>query len=358
MTMKNAQTAIFVSIHSSAVPAPAGDGAVWIQLLPAGSFDGRDGRGGFTTGNEAAMAAIIAASLKLAGTTELVIDYDHQAVFAAVPNVGGTAPAAGWIKELQARKDGIWARVEWTEKAASAIKAGEYRYISPVFLHDKSGNVKVIRMAGLTNTPNLDLAAVAASSLLVPQHTLNDGKPMEALIKLLGLKEGASDADVTAAIKKLQAGHAETAKAAGLEESAQSADIAKAIAALAAKKDEAATPDPAKFVPVAALAELQQTVNAMQATKTKQDAEEAVQQAMTAGKLTPSLKEWAMELATKDLKAFNSFVSGAPTLTSSQMPQGKRPEPDATLTDADQQVMTQLGMDKDAFLKSRKLEIG
>ncbi len=54
-----------------------------------------------------------------------------RASFSAVPGVGGTAPAAGWIKRLEARPDGIWAAVAWTEAAQARIRAGEYRYITP-----------------------------------------------------------------------------------------------------------------------------------------------------------------------------------------------------------------------------------
>src|SRR3546814_1790477 len=81
---------------------------------------------------------------------------------------GGRAPASGWIKELQKRDDGIYGRIEWTAAARQALAAGEYRYISPVFNHDKiGGRVRAILRAGLTNTPALELAAVASEQ---PNH--------------------------------------------------------------------------------------------------------------------------------------------------------------------------------------------
>ncbi|RWE48621.1 MAG: hypothetical protein EOS24_34125, partial [Mesorhizobium sp.] len=105
--------------------------------------------GPWVTGDKASMEQIVANTRQYAGSTDLAIDYDHQTVFGAIPGVGGKAPAAGWIKELQARDDGIFGRVEWTAAASAAIKAGEYRYLSPVFFHEKTtGRVLAIRMAG------------------------------------------------------------------------------------------------------------------------------------------------------------------------------------------------------------------
>tara|TARA_B100002019_G_C21152386_1_gene538925 strand:+ start:381 stop:821 length:441 start_codon:yes stop_codon:yes gene_type:complete len=91
----------------------------------------------------------------------LLIDRDHQIDY-AVP--GTPVKAAGWIKEMQVREDGIWGRVEWTERALAEIKAKEYRYISPVFMHKKdTGEITAIIRASLTNHPNLELKAVASS---------------------------------------------------------------------------------------------------------------------------------------------------------------------------------------------------
>ena len=58
--------------------------------------------------------------------TELVVDYEHMST-----DGRQIAPAAGWVKGL-VRKDGeLFAKVQWTARAADMIKAGEYRFISP-----------------------------------------------------------------------------------------------------------------------------------------------------------------------------------------------------------------------------------
>ncbi len=70
-----------------------------------------------------------------------------------------------WIGELQARPDGIWGRVEWTESGAALMGDKAYRGISPVFTHSKDGAVTRILRAALTNTPNLSQLATLHAAL-------------------------------------------------------------------------------------------------------------------------------------------------------------------------------------------------
>ena len=82
----------------------------------------------------------------------MVIDYEHQTLKSV------EAPAAGWIKRLINRgEQGLWAAVEWTEKATKFLVNREYRYFSPVFLVRKSDR-KVIQVtnAALTNSPQIN----------------------------------------------------------------------------------------------------------------------------------------------------------------------------------------------------------
>ena len=46
--------------------------------------------------------------------------------------------AAGWFKGLELRENGdeLWGEVEWTPKAAEAIRNKEYRFVSPSFVKD------------------------------------------------------------------------------------------------------------------------------------------------------------------------------------------------------------------------------
>jgi len=91
---------------------------------------------------------------------EVCVDYQH----ASLSSDPGSAIAAGWIKKgklyTKERGSQLWATVEWTERAAAHIEAGEYKYISPEIdrdATDKKGN-KIgmsLRAVAITNRPFL-----------------------------------------------------------------------------------------------------------------------------------------------------------------------------------------------------------
>ena len=99
---------------ASAPPTETAAAPEWIELLPAGVFYGRDGRGPFRLDDP---AAVIASTTALQMNAGLPIDYDHATDFGAPE--GRPAPAAGWIRELEVRTGAVWGRVEWTARAAS-----------------------------------------------------------------------------------------------------------------------------------------------------------------------------------------------------------------------------------------------
>jgi len=108
-------------------------GETAVRLLPAGEFRSADGSGRPTDAPawriDAAQAAILIAR-DTARSSRRVVDYEHQTLLAA--KNGNPAPAAGWIGALEWREgDGLYAQIEWTEKAAAMIAAGEYRGSSP-----------------------------------------------------------------------------------------------------------------------------------------------------------------------------------------------------------------------------------
>ncbi|MGZ8915827.1 MAG: phage protease [Methylobacter sp.] len=164
----------------------------WIHIMPSGEFSGRDGRGPWAMRNA---DAVIAASAAFAGKKPIPVDYDHQ-IDMAVKN-GQPAPAAGWIKQLQARADGLWGLIEWTSKASAHLAAKEYRYLSPVFNHTPSGEVTRVLRAALTNNPALELTALASAQGADQQAQ----GPMVELCSLLGL---AADAGMSAIIEAVR----------------------------------------------------------------------------------------------------------------------------------------------------------
>ena len=149
-----------------------------VQLFPEGQFAASDGRPGNMQGCAAKvwlMDATIAPDIIAdadAREARPVVDYEHQSIRAR--ENGQPAPAAGWIQALAYFPgQGLFAKVEWTERARELIKSGEYRYISPLFNFDENtGAVRRLVSAALTNTPALDgLMAVAASRNVAGEYS-------------------------------------------------------------------------------------------------------------------------------------------------------------------------------------------
>ena len=346
---------------AQSVTAPATSG--WVMLFPTGSVFGRtsperDARGPYRLSD---MQSVISATRAYHGPQDIVIDYDHQSDYAAVPGVGGQAPAAGWIDDLEARADGLWGRVEWTPAATEKLAAREYRYLSPVFTYDAAGNVQMILRAGLTNSPALDIKAVASANATTEEDPDMD---LAHLRKLLGLADKADETAIMSAIEKLQGDHDTLAsdrkallEAAGLKGDTKAADAATAIktaVASAAAKEEA--PDPAKFVPASAVADLLKEVNALKAGRAQDQAEVAVASAIESGKLVPALKDWALDLAARDQKAFEAYLGAAPAIMTAGATLTAQPGKDNEhgLTADELSICSAMGLDPKAFAENKK----
>lgn len=374
------------SLLANASVAPTtigGSTGTWMLLVPAGRFTARDGRK-FDSGTKRDMEAIVARTKTYHGSTDMVVDYDHQSVFGTKDGVGGTARAAGWIKELQVRDDGIWGRVEWTARAQAEIENKEYRYLSPVIPHRKTdGRVYFILNAALTNTPALDLEAAAASAVLA---TIPDeGTEMEEILLALGLPKGSGEDKVLSAINGLLSNGTAIAKAVGLNDatlSSKPTEILAAVNSAVGDRDQVAVaaglkagattaeivtavkaalaanaPDPAKFVPIEGLTELRNEVATLRAGLTDDKAATAVSDAMKAGKLSPALEGWALSYAKKDLAGFQAYVGGAVVLTASQLttPRRKAGDP-ALLDDAQLAACKALGLSPEEYRKTLAAE--
>ncbi|MFH1745668.1 MAG: phage protease [Planctomycetota bacterium] len=87
---------------------------------------------------------------------KLAIDYEHQSLDRFNTRSDGLRPAAGWIGKLEVRADGLWATdVTWTERACELLRAGEYRYFSPVIFwtDEDQSDVAALGPVALTNDP-------------------------------------------------------------------------------------------------------------------------------------------------------------------------------------------------------------
>lgn len=315
-----------------------------MRLVPAGIFRARDGRPfdaphWFTDANVAAQVIRRAQE----EVDDLVIDYEHQTLYAE--QNGQKAPAAGWFKDMEWRADGIYAvNVRWTKTAQAHLDDEEYRYLSPVFTYDpQTGEVLRILMAALTNKAGLDgltdLTRLAVNRFSLTNHTQEDEVDKAALCKQLGLPETATEAEIQARLAAL------TSKA------DQADSLTQEVATLKAN-----APDPAKYVPIAALREVQDGLAALKAEKQETQVEALVQEGKAACKITPALEQWARDLGKRDLAALRSFLDTAPALAHLKDGQtdGNPPADGKHGLSADElAVCKQLGMTPEAFAKEK-----
>jgi hypothetical protein len=143
---------------------------------------------------------------------DLDIDYDHKA------DAAMGSKAAGWIRETKVDTEGLWLHVEWTENAAKALKAKEYKYFSPEFQTewtDPKGekHEHVLFGGGITNRPFLkDLLPVNLSELsFLEKKEPSTNEPegvdvkLSELAAIVGLPETATEAELTAKLNELKA---------------------------------------------------------------------------------------------------------------------------------------------------------
>ena len=313
-----------------------------IQVIPFGNHD--TPKGVFEL-DDAGADAIIAAFE--AQKNDMVVDYEHQTL------AGTQAPAAGWIKKLINKgKDGIWASVEWTDRAKKYLANKEYRYLSPVFIKRLSDNkvVKLINVA-LTNQPNIDgmVPVINKNTPGIGENNKKEVKIMQNLLKLLGLTGEATEEQAIVAVNKLiadkEALEAKTAivanksviEALGLKEGATEAEITGTIMAM---KQSYSTVE-----------QLTSELTVIKNKMSEKEAAEAVENAMQSGKITPAQKDWATDYAKRDLAGFQVFVSKAPVIVQKSKVAGNE-KPTINDLDAIQlEINKMCGIDIETFKK-------
>jgi phage I-like protein len=300
----------------------------WVHLIPAGTFQGRDGRGPYKLVDP---KSVIDSSRRQAGKRQIPIDYDH-AIDLAAPQ-GGAAPAAGWIKGLQSRSDGIWGLVSWTPRAAEQLAQREYRYLSPAFIHASDGTVTTLLRASLTNNPNLDQLTALASM----ENTTMDA--IAAICQALGLPETASTEEILARIRDL------SAPATPSTHSATGGNY-----------------DPSKFVPIGDFQRAMETIHELNTGISLQAATDHVDRQIEAGKLFKWNRDWAIALCQKDRRLFDQFANGVGkvigTLTipllSVQPPSLHHRRPEQQLSDEELQIAKNIGVSAESYLKTKQ----
>lgn len=244
---------------------------------------------------------------------------------------GLPAPAVGWIKALEIRDGAIWGRIEWTAQGAELVGGRAYRYLSPVFRFDFTTNeISEPVSAGLTNNPNLEMAALNAAGM--ETETMD-----KTILEALGLPGAASAADAVGAIAALKS--------------------ERALALNAAQH-----PDPEKFVPKA---DHQLALNrigefeAAEKTRAEEAALAAVDGAISAGKIAPASRDYHLATCRAEggLERFRSFIATQPVIAGASGLDGKDPVAQPGKLNAEElAVCRQLGMSPEDFAKARAAE--
>jgi phage I-like protein len=283
----------------------------WILLLPAGRVELVDRPDSLQLDPES--LAVLVQAFRSRGV-DLVIDYEHQSL------QGRQAPAAGWIKDLEARSDGLWARVEWTPQAMEYLRNREYRYFSPVLQLDQETRQPLALMqVGLTNVPAIkrlpplvakwEAAAppgeeegAAVTQQATKKEKIRKGEEVEKLKLIMGLPPEAEDQALWVRVLEVWQNLAALLK---LPEEATASQILETAKALQIEVDR-----------------LQGVEEELRTQKSRVAAEttaRAVEEAMKAGKIAPAQKSWALEYYRQDPGGFQTFVARAPQLVPTRM---------------------------------------
>jgi phage I-like protein len=243
---------------------------------------------------------------------DLVIDYEHQSL------QGERAPAAGWIKELEARDDGLWARVDWTQQARDYLEKKEYRYFSPVLRLDPETRKPIALMhVGLTNVPaikhlpplvarwggaappgELRPAEPVVRALAAKMDSVKEkGKMVEQLKRLMGLEPEVEEGAVCD--KALEA-FRDLAATLNLPGEVSVAQLKGAVEALKAGASR--------------LVKAEEALQALKVRLAKETADRLVEEALQAGKVSPAQRGWALEYCRRDPEGFQTYADRAPKL--------------------------------------------
>ena len=269
----------------------------YLVLIPEGIFHGIDGRPydaphwNLTPERGAQIVATLNQR-----SIDMVVDYEHATL--GVQKSGKPAPASGWLKSggFQYIKGvGVCsAQFEWTEKATGYISSEEYKYLSPVFIYDKTGEVQQLLHVALTNTPNLDqlpeARLAAAAQDFLSQNSQQQDSTMEELLEqlrwMLNLPLSATAEEITAELGKLQAQIKEKTGVAVAANSQNLYDALDAIDQLKIAANSQSTPDLTQFVPLAVYQEAVNKAGNADAVMKAKEMDDLITAACSDGRLT------------------------------------------------------------------------
>jgi phage I-like protein len=329
-------------LASQDIPA-ATDAPEWIHLLPPEIAATVDSRGPYIVGSS---QEVIAASF--VDTDKLPIDENH-AIDLAAPR-GESSPARGWIVGMEARADGIWGKVEWNASGRELLSDRAYRAISPVVSITQDKRVIRILRASLVNRPNL-------RGLTALNHQEEPGMDLTKVLEKLGLKAGASEEDILAAIDKTSAAPATALQAAmteiGVALGVTGDDPAKVVAAAKAVKPTEIVALQAQVLELTGKLSEVTTAQAKDRAVAFLDAEHA-----RGNPIAKSRRDYYIARHMEDparvegeLKAMQAVPPGRGTIPAATPPEGE-----ISLNAEQRQVAELLGIPADKYLETLKAE--
>jgi phage I-like protein len=287
----------------------------------------------------------------LAAENPLPVDYEHNTFVK-----GAEAPAAGWVKKVINRgEQGLYAVIAWTKGAAEKIRAGEYKFISPVLFFNardtKTGKAigTLLGPPALTNFPLIQgMEPVTAKKIDLNEKEKRMKEFSAKLFAALGIDGGNDEIAEDKAIELIKAkmtpakNPPQIVAAKGvlevleLPEEATEGQVKGAILALKNPGNTVSTTE----------------YNELKAELQRRDIDHAVEKALLDGKIAPAEKAWAKEMAEGDLTTFNAFIAKRPQVVPIAMHLPKGNEKKGVEIDALQaEINRQLGVKSEQFLK-------
>lgn len=337
--------------------------------------------------------------------TDIVIDYNHGSTDEfGMMNPAMAAKAAGWCA-LELRNGELWAvNVRWTKPALAALEAGEWRYISPTFTHDKDNRPQSILAIALENIPalhNLEplVAASAEKGTKMPtvseswvpmcfgrsccassvccqaccckqaccsvcccpcppdasgatdsgkmqMHAALRGKeiPMRTVASALRLSDAASEADVLGAVARLSATSGELASLCAATGKSTTGEAIGVLQGLKAEADKVPT--------------LTAKLTAIEKAGADAKADGLIKAATEDGRLPPAKVDGARKLYADHgmpaLEASLSMLSPVVATAKDGKEPGKEPEPVVALTADQKDIAKRLGLDPQKIIATAK----
>jgi len=168
----------------------------------------------------------------------------------------------------------------------------------------------------------------------------------KGVFAVLGLPETATEAEVIAMVNKLKSGsvvvvaNKAVLTALGLPETATEAEVTGTIMAMKQSHDQ--------------VGGLAQTVKDLKDKLTLKDATEVVALAMKEGKITPAQKDWADKYAKDDLEGFKVFVAKAPVVVVMGRVVNEDKHVEGALDETQVSINKMMGVDEETYKKYDK----